>query len=188
MTLIPSRRSWLIAFIRSQQASPFFSNQVFQCPLVRYRIRRARFPKTKDFTAQPSLNIDLVLELFRCQWIDQRPNCIAVGPSGTGKTNVALALGLTAHQKGYGLAFMKAATNVHEPMEARDERRLRALQKHVSTWKLLIVEELSNVPLTAVDPEFLREAFSQGYERGATLVTNKKTIKQNRTKGLTTPF
>ena len=51
---------------------------------VERRIRLARFPQTKsfdtfDFTSQPSLNKALVLKLARCQWIDQRQNCIALG-------------------------------------------------------------------------------------------------------------
>lgn len=57
-------------------------------------------------------------------------------------------------------------------MEARDERRLRALQGHLNTIKLLIVEELGYVPFTAVGSELLFEVFSQRYERGATLVTS----------------
>jgi DNA replication protein DnaC len=78
------------------------------------RIRLARFPQTKsfdifDFAAQPSLNKALVLELIRCEWIDRRQNCIALGPSGTGKTHVALGLGLAACQKGYSVAFTTAA-------------------------------------------------------------------------------
>ena len=146
------------------------------------RIRLARFPQTKsldtfDFAAQPSLNKALVLELMRCEWIDKRQNCIApprlrMGPSGTGKTHAALALGLAACQKGYSVAFTTAAALVHELMEARDERRLRALQKHLNTVKLLIVDELGYVPFTAVGSELLFEVFSQRYERGATLVTS----------------
>jgi DNA replication protein DnaC len=102
------------------------------------RIRLARFPQTKsfdtfDFAAQPSLNKALVLELTRCEWIDRRQNCIALGPSGTGKTHLALGLGLAACQKGYSVAFTTAAALVHELMEARDERRLRALQKHLKS-------------------------------------------------------
>lgn len=50
---------------------------------VERRIRLARFPQTKsldtfDFTAQPSLNKALVLELARCEWIEKRQNCIAL--------------------------------------------------------------------------------------------------------------
>src|ERR1700724_383464 len=66
---------------------------------VERRIRLARFSQIKsldtfDFAAQPSLNKPLVLELARCEWIEKRQNCIALGPSGTGKTHVALSLGL----------------------------------------------------------------------------------------------
>jgi hypothetical protein len=57
-------------------------------------------------------------------------------------------------------------------MEARDECRLRALQKHLNTVKLLIVGELGCVPFTAVGSELLFEVFSQRYERGATLVAS----------------
>jgi chromosomal replication initiation ATPase DnaA len=81
------------------------------------------------------------------------------GPSGTGKTHVALALGLAACQKGPSVAFTTAAALVHELMEARNERRLRALQKHLNTVKLLIVDELGYVPFTAVGSELLFEVF-----------------------------
>jgi len=141
------------------------------------RIRLARFSQIKsldtfDFAAQPSLNKSLVLELARCEWIEQRQNCIALGPSGTGKTHVAHSLGLAAYQKGYSVAFTTAAALVRELMEARDERRLRALQKYLNTVKLLIVDELGYVPFTAIGSQLLFEVFSQRYERGATLVTS----------------
>ena len=144
---------------------------------IERRIRAARFPQTKsldtfDFAVQPSLNKPLVLELARCEWIEKRQNCIALGPSGTGKTHIALALGLAACQRNHSVAFTTAAALVHELMEARDERRLRALQKHLNTVRLLIVDELGYVPFTAVGSELLFEVFSQRYERGATLVTS----------------
>lgn len=104
--------------------------------------------------------------------MEKRPNCIALRPSGTGKIHVALALGLAACQKGYSIAFTTAAALVHELMEARDERRLRALQKHINTVKLLIIDELGYVPFTAVGSKLLFEVFSQRYERGSTLVTS----------------
>ena len=69
---------------------------------------------------------------------------------------------------------MTAASLVHELMEARDERRLRALQKHLNTVKLLIVDELGYVPFTAVGSELLFEVFSQRYEHGSPLVTSNQ--------------
>ena len=61
---------------------------------------------------------------------------------------------------------------MHELMEARDERRLRALQKQLARVDLLIVDELGYVPFTAVGAELLFEVFSRRYEQGATLVTS----------------
>ena len=104
--------------------------------MIERRIKAAKFPAVKsldsfDFKAIPSLNKMQVLELARCEWIERRENVIALGPSGTGKTHIALGLGLSACQKGLSVGFVTAAALVHELMEARDERRLRRLQKQM---------------------------------------------------------
>jgi len=145
--------------------------------VVERRIKQARFSATKsldtfDFTAIPSLNKMLVLELARCEFILRRENVIALGNSGTGKTHVALALGLAACQKGFPVAFTTAAALVHQLMEARDERRLLKLQRELQAVKLLIVDELGYVPLSPTGAELLFEVLSQRYERGSTIVTS----------------
>ena len=144
---------------------------------VARRIRAARFPAVKsldtfDFTAIPSLNKMLVLELARSEYILRRENVIALGNSGTGKTHVALALGLAACQKGFTVAFTTAASLVNQLMEARDERRLLKLQRELAAVKLLIVDELGYVPLSATGAELLFEVLSQRYERGSTIITS----------------
>jgi len=144
---------------------------------VERRIRASRFPAAKsfdtfDFTAIPGLNKMLVLELARCEYIQRRENIIALGNSGTGKTHVALALGLAACQKGFSVAFTTAASLVNQLMEARDERRLLKLQRDLQAVRLLIVDELGYVPLSPTGAELLFEAFSQRYERGSTIVTS----------------
>lgn len=144
--------------------------------MVERRIKLAHFPTIKsldsfDFLAIPSLNKPLVAELARCEYIDRRENIIALGNSGTGKTHVALGLGLAACQKGLAVGFTTASALVHELMEARDERRLLLLQKRLASLKLLIIDELGFVPLSKTGAELLFEVFSQRYERGSTLVT-----------------
>ena len=145
--------------------------------LIERRIKQARFPAVKsldtfDFTAIPSLNKMLVIELARCEFILRRENVIALGNSGTGKTHVALALGLAACQKGFTVAFTTAVALVHQLMEARDERRLLKLQRDLQGVQLLIVDELGYVPLSPSGAELLFEIFSQRYERGSTIVTS----------------
>ena len=134
--------------------------------LVERRIREARFPAVKsldsfDFLAIPTLNKTLAMELARCEWISRRENVIAVGSSGTGKTHVALGLGLAACQRGMQVGFTTAAALVHELMEARDEKRLLRLQKQLAGYKLLIIDELGFVPLSKTGAELLFEVFSQ---------------------------
>ena len=145
--------------------------------MVERRIKSAKFPSVKsldsfDFKAIPSLNKMMVLELARCEWIERQENVIALGPSGTGKTHVALGLGLAACQKGLPVAFVTAAALVNELMEARDEKRLLRLQRQLAKVKLLIIDELGFVPLSKTGAELLFELISQRYERGSTLITS----------------
>ncbi len=145
--------------------------------MIERRIKAARFPAVKsldsfDFKAIPALNKMQVLELARCEWIERRENVIALGPSGTGKTHIALGLGLAACQKGLAVGFTTAAALVHELMEARDERRLLRLQKQLVRHKLLIIDELGFVPLSKTGAELLFETISQRYEQGAILITS----------------
>ena len=145
--------------------------------LVERRIRAARFPAVKsldsyDFTALPSLNKALVLELARCEYLARRENVIALGNAGTGKTHLALGLGLAACQKGLAVGFTTAAALVHELIEARDDKRLLRLQRQLAACQLLIIDELGYVPLSPTGAELLFEVFSQRYERSSVIVTS----------------
>ena len=145
--------------------------------MVERRIKAARFPAVKtlesfNFPVLPSLKKTLVLELARSEYIERRENVIALGNSGTGKTNIALGLGLAACQKGITVGFITAAALVHELIEARDEKRLLRFQKQLAKYKLLIIDELGFVPLSKTGAELLFEVFSQRYERGSTLLTS----------------
>jgi DNA replication protein DnaC len=145
--------------------------------MVERRIKAAKFPATKsldsfDFKAIPSLNKTLTMELARCAFVDRRENVIALGPSGTGKTHVALGLGLAACQKGLKVRFTTAAAMVHELIEAVDERRLQRLQKTLASQELLVIDELGFVPLSKTGAELLFEVISQRYERGSIIITS----------------
>jgi DNA replication protein DnaC len=144
---------------------------------IERRIRQAKFPVVKtmdsfDFLAIPSLNKTMVLELARCEFLTRRENVLLLGNSGTGKTHIALALGLAACQRGHRVRFTTAAALVSELIEARDERKLLRFQKQIAAYELLIVDELGFVPLSKTGAELLFEMLSQRYERGSTLITS----------------
>ena len=79
---------------------------------------------------------------------------------------------MAACQKGLAVGFITASALVHELLEARDEKRLLRLQKQLSKYSLLIIDELGYVPLSTTGAELLFEVFSQRYERGSTIVTS----------------
>ena len=98
--------------------------------MVERRIRAARFPAVKsfdtfDFTAIPSLNKPLVLELARCEYVVARDNIIALGNSGTGKTHVCSGARPRRLPTGSSPSpSRRRPALVHQLMEARDEKRL----------------------------------------------------------------
>ena len=144
---------------------------------IERRIRQAKFPVVKtmdsfDFLAIPSLNKTMVLELARCEFLTRRENVLLLGNSGTGKTHIALALGLAACQRGHRVRFTTAAALVSELIEARDEKKLLRFQKQIAAYELLIVDELGFVPLSKTGAELFFEMLSQRYERGSTMVTS----------------
>ena len=148
--------------------------------MVERRIKAARFPAIKsldtfDFLAMPSVNKHLVMQLARCEYVDWRENVIAVGNSGTGKTHVALGLGLAACQRGLSVGFTTAASLVHELIEARDDRRLLNLPEeawpaqaaHRGRTRLrATVQDRSGTPLRGLQPA-LRERLGPGHHQPA---------------------
>ena len=129
---------------------------------IERRIRQASFPVLKsldsfDFLAIPALNKAMVLELARCEFLLRRENVLLLGNSGTGKTHIALALGLAACQHGHRVRFTTASALVSELIEARDEKKLLRFQKQIASYDLLIVDELGFVPLSKTGAELLFE-------------------------------
>ena len=151
--------------------------------MVERRIKAARFPSINslesfDFDAIPTLNKKLVVDLARSDFVDRHENVIALGPSGVGKSHVAIALGVAACQRGIIIRtrFATAAVIVHELIEAHDEKRLLRLQRQLASHELLIIDELGFVPLSKTGAELLFELINQRYERGATIITSNLTF------------
>ena len=140
------------------------------------RVREAGFPVYKtldgfDFMAIPSLNKQLVLELARGEYILKRENVLAVGNSGTGKTHLAIALGLAACHEGRKVKFFTAAGLVSTLTEARDDKALLRFKKQLARKDLVIVDEFGYVPFSKTGAELLFEFFAERYERGSVMVT-----------------
>jgi DNA replication protein DnaC len=144
---------------------------------VRHRLREARFPELKtldtfDFTASDgAINAGQIVELARGEWITRADNVIFAGPIGTGKTHLAIALGVEAARKGRRVVFARAADVVRSLLEARDQRELGRLHRRLHQAELLILDELGFVPFDRAGGELLFNLLAERYERRSVIVT-----------------
>jgi DNA replication protein DnaC len=143
---------------------------------ARRYLKQAGFPDLKtleqiDWEALEGVSRPQLLELARCQFVDQAEDVIIAGPIGTGKTHLAIGLGVEAARRRIPVAFRKAAELVRELLEARDERTLSRLHRRYQKVPLLIVDELGFVPFKREGGELLFNLLADRHERRSSLVT-----------------
>jgi len=145
--------------------------------VARRRIREAHFPDIKtldglDWAALQGVSKTKIQALSSGQFIDEAEDVVIIGPIGTGKTHLAIALGIEAARRRTRVAFMRVADLVRQLVEARDERRLDRLHRYYRHVPLLILDELGFVPLDKVEAELLFNLLADRYERCSTVVTS----------------
>jgi DNA replication protein DnaC len=144
---------------------------------VRNRLAQARFPETKtlgefDFDAADGVDAQAVADLARGEWIGRGDNVVLAGPIGTGKTHLAIALGVEAARQRRHVGFWRAADLVRGLVEARDKRELGRAQARLRRVELLILDEVGFVPFDRTGGELLFNLLADRYERRrAVLVT-----------------
>ena len=140
------------------------------------RLKAARFPSHKtleefDFKSRPSVNKPLVLELAKGEYLDRRENLLFVGPSGTGKTHLATALGIAACGLGKKVRFYRVTELITVLLEAKEERQLLRTRGQLAKLDLLILDELGYVPASKAGAELLFDVIATAYERNSVLIT-----------------
>jgi DNA replication protein DnaC len=150
---------------------------------VAMRTVMARFPYRKtmenfEFSFQPALDRKKLQELATGRFIEHGDNVVFLGPPGTGKTHLAMALGLKAVQQGYRTLFTAALPLIAALTKAYAENRLEERLKQYCLPKLLIIDEIGYIPIDRHGAHLFFQLISRRYERGAIMLTSNQSFGQ----------
>jgi DNA replication protein DnaC len=138
----------------------------------------AAFPAVKtleafDFDAAPSAPKARIQELAGMAFVERKENVIFLGPSGTGKSHLATALGVRATEKGYKVRFLTAADLMLQLEKARREGRLdQYLKRGILGPSLLILDEIGYLPLKKDQSDLFFQVIAKRYEQGSVILTS----------------
>ena len=143
------------------------------------RIRAARFPAHKtleefDFDHQRSVRREVVAHLGALDFIEAKTNAIFLGPPGTGKTHLSIALGIRACQAGHRVAFATAREWVDRLAGAHRAGRLHEELDRLRRTALVICDEVGYIPFEAEAANLFFQLVSSRYERASLIVSSNK--------------
>ncbi|MFN2485742.1 MAG: IS21-like element helper ATPase IstB, partial [Acidimicrobiia bacterium] len=146
-----------------------------------HRVKAARFPQVKtlddfDFAHQRSVSRQQLSHLHQLDFLREAHNVIFLGPPGTGKTHLSIALGVQAARRGYRVAFATASEWVMRLGEARRAGRLSEALERLGRIPLLIVDEVGYIPFDPEAASLFFSLISSRYERSSLIVTSNKTF------------
>jgi DNA replication protein DnaC len=143
------------------------------------RIRSARFPARKsleefDFTFQRSVKKTVIEHLGQLDFLHAKENVILLGPPGTGKTHLAIALGIRACLAGQRVIFKTATEWVALLADMQRQGRLDDELKRLERYPLLICDEVGYIPFDPQAANLMFMLVSRRYERASLIVTSNK--------------
>ena len=143
------------------------------------RIRQARFPARKsleefDFDHARGLKRETIAHLGTLDFVATRENVVFLGPPGTGKTHLAIGLGIRACQAGHRVLFATAAQWVNLLADAHTAGRLQAELVRLGRYPLLVIDEVGYIPFEPEAANLFFQLVSARYERASLIVTSNK--------------
>lgn len=153
--------------------------KVMQDKKIMHSIQFAGFPYLKgfedfDFTFQPSINKEEILDFKNLRFIDKAENILFVGSPGVGKTHLATAIGIENARNNHSTYFINCNDLIQALKKANIQNRLEDKLKTLTKYKLLIIDEIGYLPIDIEGANLLFQLINRRYERNSTIITTNK--------------
>ncbi len=146
--------------------------------LMTARLTRIKTLANYDFSFQPSLDRNRVLALAQLDFVARREVVHLLGPPGTGKTHLAVALGVEAVKAGKSVFFGTLAEIIASLLKAEREGQVAQRIQFLTRPALLIVDEVGYLPLAPGGANLFFQLVNARYERGAMILTSNRGFKE----------
>ncbi|HEY5730394.1 MAG TPA: IS21-like element helper ATPase IstB [Anaerolineales bacterium] len=179
--------------LREQQANPKYNDLTFEDRLsllvdaectqrrenrIKRNIRTAKFPmqatlEELDFSPSRGLDRRSILELGQPGWIASRHNILVLGPTGSGKTYLASALGVAAARNGYTVRYHRISRLLHILAIARQDGSLSNLLRSLAKTNLLILDDWMRDAITIQNAQDILDVLDDRFGHAATLISSQ---------------
>ena len=142
-------------------------------------VRTANFPYQKtledyDFSFQPTLNKDVIMEFKNLRFLDNHENILFVGSPGVSKTHLATAIGMEAAKNRQITYFINCNDLISNLKKAYLENRLEDRLRLYSKYKVLIIDEVGFLPIDKQGANMLFQLINKRYEKSTTIITTNQ--------------
>ena len=142
-------------------------------------VRTAGFPFIKtfedfDFSFQPTINKEQILDFRNLRFIENKENIIFVGSPGVGKTHLATSIGIVAAKNRDSTYFINCNDLISNLKKAHSENRFTNRLNHYAKYKVLIIDEMGFLPIDSEGANMLFQLINKRYEKHSTIITTNK--------------